>query len=87
MKLPAANAKTSDRLASVMDGPTSTRALLIRPSSGNSNGCRLTACTNMHMLSTPTWYDREVQLIISYNTALSKKEEDKISFEIKKKRE
>jgi hypothetical protein len=38
------------------------------------------------MLSTPTWYDREVQLIISYNTALSKKEEDKISFEIKKKK-
>lgn len=58
IKLPTANAKTSDRLASVIDGPTSTSALLIRPSSGSSNGCRLTACTNMHMLSTPTWCDR-----------------------------
>lgn len=54
MKLPTANAKTSDRLASVIDGPTSTRALLIRPSKGNSNGWRLTACTKIHILSTPT---------------------------------
>lgn len=54
IKLPTANAKTSDRLASVMEGPTSTSALLIRPSRGNSNGCRLTAFTSMHMLSTPT---------------------------------
>lgn len=54
IKLPTAKAKTSERLANVMDGPTSTSALLIRPSKGNSKGCRLTACTRIHILSTPT---------------------------------
>lgn len=54
IKLPTANAKTSDKLASVMDGPTSTSALLIRLSKGNSSDCRFMACTNIHMLSTPT---------------------------------
>lgn len=54
IKLPTAKAKTSEILASVMDGPTSTSALLIRPSNGNSDGCLFTACTNIHMLSTPT---------------------------------
>uniref|UniRef100_A0A7C8ZWA3 Uncharacterized protein n=1 Tax=Opuntia streptacantha TaxID=393608 RepID=A0A7C8ZWA3_OPUST len=54
MNVPTANANTSDRLASVIDGPTSTKALLMRPSKGNSSDCLLTACTNMHMLSTPT---------------------------------
>lgn len=62
IKLPTANAKTSDRLASVMEGPTSTSALLIRPSNGNSNGCRLTACTSIHMLSTPTCHEKGVLL-------------------------
>lgn len=57
IKLPTANARTSDRLASVIDGPTSTSALLIRPSKGNSIGCLLTAFTNIHILSTPTWYE------------------------------
>ena len=37
MKLPTANAIISDKLASVMDGPTSTSALLIRCSKGNSS--------------------------------------------------
>lgn len=36
IKLPTANARTSDKLASVMEGPTSMRALLIRCSKGNS---------------------------------------------------
>ncbi|KAJ0917000.1 hypothetical protein HanPSC8_Chr06g0268321 [Helianthus annuus] len=54
MKLPTANAKTSDKLARVIDGPTSASALLIRPSNGNSTCCLLTACTRMHILSTPT---------------------------------
>lgn len=58
IKLPTANAKTSDKLASVMDGPTSTSALLIRVSKGNSSCCRLTACTSIHILSTPTCYSR-----------------------------
>lgn len=43
MKLPTAKAKTSDRLASVIEGPTSTSALLMRPSNGNSSGCLFTA--------------------------------------------
>lgn len=54
MKLPTANARISDKLANVMDGPTSASALLIRISKGNSSGCRFTACTRIHMLSTPT---------------------------------
>lgn len=36
MMLPIAKASTSDRLANVIDGPTSTRALLRRSSIGNS---------------------------------------------------
>jgi len=43
MKLPAANAKTSDKLANVIDGPTSSSALLIRLSKGNSRCCLFTA--------------------------------------------
>lgn len=58
-KVPTAKAKISDKLASVMDGPTSTSALLMRSSKVNSNGCRFTACTNIHMLSTPTWLRRQ----------------------------
>lgn len=54
MKLPTAKAKTSDMLARVIDGPTSTRALLIRSSKGNSKDCRFMDCTNIHILSTPT---------------------------------
>jgi hypothetical protein len=54
MKLPTAKARISDKLASVIDGPTSPSALLIRSSKGNSNDCRFTACTNIHILSTPT---------------------------------
>jgi hypothetical protein len=50
IKLPTANTKTSYRLARVMDGPTSTSALLILPSKGNSNGCRLTTCINIHII-------------------------------------
>lgn len=54
MKLPTAKARTSDRLARVIEGPTSTSALLTLPSIGKSRGCRLKACTKIHMLSTPT---------------------------------
>ena len=54
MKLPTAKARISEKLASVIDGPTSPSALLIRSSKGNSKDCRFTACTNIHMLSTPT---------------------------------
>lgn len=54
MKLPTANARISDKLASVMDGPTSTSALLIFSSIGNSKDCLFTACTSIHILSTPT---------------------------------
>lgn len=54
VKLPTANARTSERLARVIDGPTSTSASLIFSSKGKSDGLRLTACTRMHMLSTPT---------------------------------
>lgn len=43
IKLPTANAKTSDKLANVIDGPTSTSALLIRTSKGNSCCCLFTA--------------------------------------------
>jgi hypothetical protein len=43
IKLPAANAKTSDKLANVIDGPTSTSALLILLSKGNSSSCLFTA--------------------------------------------
>ena len=43
IKLPTANAKTSETLANVIDGPTSTSALLTRPSKGNSSGCLFTA--------------------------------------------
>lgn len=67
MKLPTANTKTSDRLARVMDGPTSTSALLILPSRGMSKGCRLTECTNMHILSTPTCYKIKRVQKVSYD--------------------
>lgn len=67
IKVPTANARTSDRLASVMDGPTSTSALLIRSSRSNSNGCRFTACTSIHILSTPTWYNQVFLNIMSLN--------------------
>ena len=53
-KVPTAKAKISDKLANVMEGPTSTSAQLMRSSRDNSYGCRFTACTNIHMLSTPT---------------------------------
>jgi len=43
IKLPTANATTSETLANVIDGPTSTSALLIRPSMGNSSRCLFTA--------------------------------------------
>ena len=43
IKHPTANAKTSDKLANVIDGPTSMRALLIRSSKGNSGCCLFTA--------------------------------------------
>lgn len=55
IKLPIAKAITSDKLARVIDGPTSVSALLIRSSKSNSSGCRLIAWTRIHMLSTPTW--------------------------------
>lgn len=51
---PTANARISDKLASVMDGPTSPIALLICSSIGKSEGCRFTASMIIHMLSTPT---------------------------------
>lgn len=54
MKDPTAKARTSDTLASVMEGPTSPRALLIRSSSGKLADCLFIACTSIHMLSTPT---------------------------------
>jgi hypothetical protein len=54
IKLPTANARISDKLASVIDGPTSCSALLILSSIANSIDWRFTACTNIHMLSTPT---------------------------------
>lgn len=55
MKPPTANARTSDKLASVIEGPTSTSALLIRSSRDSTRACRFTAFTSIHMLSTPTW--------------------------------
>lgn len=66
-KLPTAKARTSDKLARVIEGPTSTRALLIRSSNGELNGCLFTACTKIHILSTPTW-------IISYLIGESKED-------------
>lgn len=42
-KAPTAKAKTSDKLANVMDGPTSTSAELIRSSKETSRGCLFTA--------------------------------------------
>lgn len=77
IKVPTANARTSDRLASVMDGPTSTSALLIRSSKGNSIGCRLTACTSIHILSTPTCYDHRLRNFTSYNRNQEQKNQEK----------
>lgn len=54
MKAPIAKARISETLASVIDGPTSTSELLILSSKVESDGWRFTACTNIHMLSTPT---------------------------------
>lgn len=51
---PTANARISDKLASVIEGPTSPIALLICSSTGKPEGCRFTASTIIHMLSTPT---------------------------------
>lgn len=54
MNEPTAKARISDKLASVMEGPTSPSAVLIRSSIGKLVDCRFMACTSIHILSTPT---------------------------------
>ena len=54
VNVPTVKAKTSAKLASVIEGPTSARARPIRSSSCKLRSCRFKALTIMHMLSTPT---------------------------------
>jgi hypothetical protein len=54
--IPTAKARLSAKLASVIDGPISAKALPTRISVGRYISCRFTACTMMHMLSTPTCF-------------------------------
>lgn len=59
---PTAKARTSAKLASVIEGPTSAKASPTRVSSGKFRSCRFKAFTKIHMLSTPTCHHKNRML-------------------------
>lgn len=60
VKVPTVKARTSAKLASEIDGPTSASARPTRDSSGEFRSCRFRAFTRMHILSTPTCHNQKM---------------------------